>query len=145
MLSLTIGALWFLRCQPWITSVQPPNSPHPDARLINTEGNSSSNNVLLPVHALRLRGRLAPCIPASQIHTHMLPSVSHGEKIGQHCWSELLSLPARYSGSLTEAVMFVSRDPWVCPWLISKNTSFPAAADMHVSGSPYRLIFTKCM
>lgn len=86
----------------------PPHRLNP--RLINIEGNGGSNNVLLTVHALLLRGGLAPCIPASQTHTHVPQCDSVGKKkkkrITQHCWSELLSLPALHSGPLTEAVMF---------------------------------------
>lgn len=53
----------------YICATPPPHTPHPNPHLINTESNSSSNNVLLTVHALLLRGGLAPCIPASQTHT----------------------------------------------------------------------------
>lgn len=50
-----------------------PTEPHPTPCLINIEGNSSSNNVLLTVHALLLRGGLTPCILASQTHTQTFP------------------------------------------------------------------------
>lgn len=79
MLSPTIAALRILWCQPWIASVQPTHTP-PDPRLINIEGNSGGNNVLLTVHALPLRGGLAPCIPASQTHVPQCDSLLEKRK-----------------------------------------------------------------
>lgn len=54
--------------------------PPPEPRLINIEGNSGGNNVLLTVHALPLRGGLAPCIPASQTHAPQCDSLLEKKK-----------------------------------------------------------------
>lgn len=144
MISLTVGALWILWCQPWITSVHPPNTSHPNPCLINIEGNSSSNNVLLTVHALLLRGGLAPCISASQTHTHAPQCDSVWKKkkkkhnsADQSCSARLLCT----RGPWQKQWCLRCREPWVCPSLISKNSnsSWPAAADVRAW---HKLIFT---
>lgn len=96
-------------------------SPTPHLHHFNIETNSRSNNVLLTVHALPLRGELAPCIPASQTHknthTHTHSPVwfrGEGGCYTEHRWSELLSFSALHSDRCGE--------PRVCPSLISKNS-----------------------
>lgn len=124
----------------------PPN-PHPKPRLINIEGNSRSNNVLLTVHALLLRGGFAPCIPASQTHAHMFPSVIQwGEKNKKKSHTTLLIRAAQPAllctrGPWQKQWCLRCRKPWVCPSLISKNSSSscPVAADTLVCGSWHKL------
>lgn len=68
--------------------------------LINIVGNSSSNNVLLTLHALPLRGRFAPCIPASEKHTRTQPCNAWrgGKKINQEMKIAVLIRSAHTAG-----------------------------------------------
>lgn len=126
---------WILWCQPWITSVNPPPhtapTPPPHPHLINIAGCSSSNNVVLTVHALPLWGGLAPCIPASQTHTHtpkcdsQLKRKKKKQKEENHnsadqsCSARLLLT----RGPWQKQPCLRCREPRVCPSLISKKLS----------------------